>query len=97
MAAKGYEIYRQDGENFRSLRVDRQDDCLRISGLDMGKSVEEAFGKSDYEFWVDVPLNAMTDLAIALIRHHYSGRAGAVSEIRKVCEEFGVENTFQTW
>ena len=97
MAAREFEIYREEGENFRSLVVENCDTHLRVSGQDMGKLVEETFGKSDYEFWVDVPHNAVLDLAIALIRHHYSGRAGAVNEIRKICEAFGVDHKFQTW
>lgn len=97
MDEKGYEFYRQEGKGFRSLRVDCDGTGLRISGQDLGEYVRQFFGKDEYEFWVDVPREAVADLAMALIRHHYAGREKAVDEIRDLCEKYGVEHKFQTW
>lgn len=97
MGAKNFEIYREEGENFRSLMVETCDTYLRVSGQDMGKLVKEILGASEYEFWATVPQDAVLDLAIALIRHHYSGRADAVNEIQKICESFGVDHKSEAW
>ena len=97
MGTKGFEFYRDEGPEFRSLRVDYDGTHLRISGQDMGKSVEDWFGKYDHEFWIDVPNDAVVDLAIALVRHHYADRAHAVTEIKEICQKFGVDHKFQIW
>jgi hypothetical protein len=50
------ELYRQEGAEFRSVRLAvRSDGSLRLDAQDMGKLVEETWGDSDCEFWVDVP------------------------------------------
>jgi hypothetical protein len=50
------ELYRQAGDNFRSVRLSvYSDGSVRLDAQDMGKVVEEVWGDDDYEFWVDVP------------------------------------------
>src|SRR5579863_7521895 len=75
------ELYRQEGDPFRSVRlIVNADGSIRIDAQDMGKRVEEIWGDSDYEFWVDVPASALRKLVFALLREKYAGRAGAVDE-----------------
>jgi hypothetical protein len=49
------ELYRQEGENFRSVRATLAEDKFTFDTQDMGKLVEEMWGDSDYEFWTIVP------------------------------------------
>jgi hypothetical protein len=57
------ELYRQEGENFRSVRATLEDDKFTFDTQDMGKLVEEMWGDSDYEFWTIVPKEAWGHLA----------------------------------
>jgi len=53
------EIYRQEGENFRSVMITLEaDGSLQIDTQDMGPLVEEVWGDSDYEFWRRIPPEA---------------------------------------
>jgi hypothetical protein len=86
------EIFRQEGENFRSVMVTLETDgTLQVDAQDMGPLVEQVWGDSDYEFWCRVPPGAVGRLAYALIRKHYAGREHAVDELRALCAEAGVE------
>ena len=68
------EIYRQEGDSFRSVRVSvNTDGSVRLDAQDMGAQVEEVWGDCDYEFWVDVPATALRKLAFALLREKYAG------------------------
>jgi hypothetical protein len=85
------EIFRQEGENFRSIMVTLEaDGVLQVDAQDMGPLVKEVWGDSDYEFWCRIPPEAIGKLAYALIRKHYAGREQAVDEIRALCSEAGV-------
>jgi hypothetical protein len=85
------EIFRQEGENFRSIMVTLEaDGVLQVDAQDMGPLVKEVWGDSDYEFWCRIPPEAMGKLAYALIRKHYAGREQAVDEIRALCAEASV-------
>ena len=92
------EIYRQEGAEFRSVRLSvRVDGSLRLDAQDMGKFVEETWGDSDYEFWVDVPASALPKLVFALLREKYSARSGAVDEFREFCKKEGIEHEWDSW
>jgi hypothetical protein len=85
------EIFRQEGDNFRSIMVTLEaDGVLQVDAQDMGPLVKEVWGDSDYEFWCRIPPEAVGKLAYALIRKHYAGREQAVDEIRALCVEAGV-------
>lgn len=93
-----FELYRQEGDNFRSVMVTLDAaGGLKVDAQDMGKLVEEYWGDSDYEFWVTIPPQEAAKLAYALIRKHYTGRAGAVDEIRSLCAEAGVKSESGSW
>ena len=92
------EIFRQEGAEFRSVRVSvGSDGAIRLDAQDIGKSAKEIWGDDEYEFWVDVPGTALPKLVFALIREKYSGRSGAVDEFRAFCEKEGIENHWDSW
>lgn len=92
------ELYRRDGEEYRSVRVTwYKDGSLSVHGHDMGPIVEKVWGDSDYEYWTRIPPEAFAKLAFALIRRHYMGRERAVEEIRDLCAEADVPHKFDTW
>ena len=92
------ELYRQEGSNFRSVRLFvNADASVRFEAQDMGKSVEEVWGDSDYEFWVDVPATALRKLTFILLREKYAGRSGAVDEFRELCKREGIEHEWDSY
>jgi hypothetical protein len=92
------EIYRQEGENFRSVMITLEaDGSLQIDAQDMGPLVEEWWGDSDYEFWCRIPPEAAAKLAYALLRKHYTGREQGVEEVRTLCAEAGVPCENGSW
>jgi hypothetical protein len=66
---KSLELYRETGENFRSVRVQISGDHFQIDTHDMGKATEEFWGDSDYEFWAVVQREHWPELLAALARH----------------------------
>jgi hypothetical protein len=92
------ELYRQEGTGFRSVRLTvKPDGSVLMDAQDMGKSVDEIWGDSDYEFWVDVPASAIRKLVFALLRDRYAGRPGAVDELNAFCEKEAIERTWDSW
>src|SRR5208282_2433016 len=88
------ELYRQEGDNFRSVRLSVDaDGSVKLDTQDMGKLVQEIWGDSDYEFWIDVPATALPKLVFALLREKYAGRDKAVDEFRVFCERETIEHT----
>jgi len=85
------EIFRQEGDNFRSICVTLEPDgALMLDAQDMGPLVQEVWGDSDYEFWCRIPPEAAAWLAFALLRKLYANRAQAVDELRALCASEGV-------
>jgi len=92
------EIYRQNGDPFRSIRLCVcPDGSIKMDAQDKGKLVEEIWGDDDYEFWVDVPATAIHKLVFSLLREKYSGRARAVDEFCAFCTREGIEHQRQSW
>jgi hypothetical protein len=59
------ELYRQEGVQFRSVRLsDEGDGSVRLDTQDMGELVEQTWGDEDYEFWVDVPPTEIRKLVL---------------------------------
>ena len=85
------EIFRQEGDNFRSICVTLEPDgALMLDAQDMGPLVQEVWGDSDYEFWCRIPPEAAGKLAFALLRKLYANREQAVDELRALCAAEGV-------
>jgi hypothetical protein len=92
------EIFRTELPNFRSIIVTLDaSGGFKIDAQDMGPTVEEFWGDSDYEFWVTVPPEAMAKLAYALAKKLYAGRARAVDEFQALCIEAGVPHERGSW
>jgi hypothetical protein len=92
------ELYRQEGTNFRSVRLTvKPDGSVFMETQDMGEQVERIWGDSDYEFWIDVPAGALTKLVFALLRNRYAGQAGAVDEFRDFCKKEGIDHEWDSW
>ena len=85
------EIFRQEGENFRSIMINlAADGTLTLDAQDMGPLVQQVWGDSDYEFWCRVSPEAMGKLAFALMKKLYAGREQAVDEFRALCAAEGI-------
>ena len=87
-----YRLYEDDDGDTKvtiDLRV-RDDGALQIEGYDIGESVEKAWGDSDYEYWVMIPREALTELALALILEHSQGDQSAVSKLKSQCMKHSV-------
>lgn len=92
------ELFRQEGEQFRSVRLSvHADGSVCLDTQDMGKLVEEIWGDSDYEFSVDVPAGALPKLVFALLKEKYLGRAGAVDEFQDFCKNAGIEHQWNSY
>jgi hypothetical protein len=92
------ELYRQKGDNFRSVRLSvNADGSIKLDTQDMGTIVKEIWGDSDYEFWVDVPASALHKLVFALLREKYTGRDKAVDEFRAFCKQEEIEHEWDSW
>jgi hypothetical protein len=98
MASHMIEIARQEGIEFRSVRLALEDDgAIKMDAQDMGPTVTQIWGDDDYEFWVRVPPNSLPKLAFELLRERFSGQLGAVDAFRVWCEAHGVEHKFDSW
>jgi hypothetical protein len=96
--ANHIEIARQEGANFRSVRLTVEEDgAVKIDGQDLGRTVEEFWGEDEYEFWVTVPPSALPKLAFELLREKFVGQLGAVDAFRDWCKAHGIEHEFGNW
>ncbi len=95
MTSQEIEIARQDGTEFRSVRVHARDDgAISLEAQDTGPRVEEIWGNSDYEFWVHVPAASLQKLAFELLREKYMDQWNAVNAFRDWCKTHGIEHEF---
>ena len=98
MARHVIEIARQEGVEFRSVRLALEDDgAIKMDAQDMGPTVTQIWGDDDYEFWVRVPPTSLPKLAFELLRERFSGQLGAVDAFRDWCEAHGIEHKFDSW
>jgi hypothetical protein len=98
MAGNDIEIARQEGSEFRSVRLQLQaDGAIRMHAYDRGATASLTFGRDEYEFWVTVPPVEVAKLALALLQERFGGRLQAVTELRDFCKQHEVVNEFGTW
>jgi hypothetical protein len=98
MASHVIEIARQEGTEFRSVRLSLDDDGgIKMEAQDIGPSVTRIWGDSDYEFWVRVPPTSLGKLAFELLREKFSGQLGAVDAFQDWCKTHGVQHKFDSW
>ena len=98
MANQEIEIARQEGTEFRSVRLAIEDDgAIRMDAQDIGPTVTQIWGDDDYEFWVRVPPASLSKLAFELLCEKFSGQLGAVDTFRDWCKAHGVQHEFDSW
>jgi hypothetical protein len=98
MADHQIEIARQEGAEFRSVRLALEDDgAIKMDAQDIGPTVTQIWGDDDYEFWVRVPPASVSKLAFELLREKFSGQLGAVDAFRDWCKAHGVQYEFDSW
>jgi hypothetical protein len=92
------EIARQEGAEFRSVRLALEDDgAIKMDAQDMGPTVTQIWGDEEYEFWVRVPPHSLPKLAFELLREKFSGQLGAVDAFRDWCKAHAVQHEFDSW
>ncbi|MBA2436349.1 MAG: hypothetical protein H0V54_14935 [Chthoniobacterales bacterium] len=67
---------------------------LEMSGIDIGKSVEERFGSEDYEYWVTVPAKQKDAVLLSLLEAHYRGSGMAEVSFKQLLTEKGIPFKF---
>jgi len=98
MAEQATALARQEGPEFRSVHLIIEDGgCIRLEAQDMGTTVENGWGDSDYEFAVRVKPASLAKLAFELLREKFSGQLGAVDAFRDWCKSHDVEYEFDSW
>ena len=98
MDGRSIELARQEHPEFRSVLIELDQAGIRVSAQDFGPSTR-IMGSDDgeFEFWVDVPAEALKHLAAMLIRDRFGGSLEAVSEFRRFCQENQVPHKFMIW
>ena len=98
MASHVIEIARQEGAEFRSVRLTLEDDgTIKMDAQDIGPTVTRIWGDDDYEFGVSVPAASLPQLAFELLREKFLGQLGAVDAFREWCTTHGVQHEFDSW
>ena len=98
MASQVIEIARQEGTEFRSVRLALEDDgTIKMDAQDIGPTVTRIWGDDDYEFGVSVPAASLPQLAFELLREKFLGQLGAVDAFREWCTTHGVQHEFDFW
>lgn len=98
MADRVIEIARQEGTEFRSVRLTLEDDGgIKLDAQDIGPTVTEIWGDGDYEFWVRVEPATLPRLAFELLREKFTGQLGAVDAFRSWCKAHDVAHEFDSW
>jgi len=98
MTSHVIEIARQEGTEFRSVRLSVEEDgAIKMDAQDIGPTVTQIWGEDEYEFWVRVPSASVSKLAFELLREKFMGQLGAVDAFRDWCKAHGVEHEFGSW
>lgn len=66
---------------------------LVLEGYDIGKTVEEFFGDSDYEYWLRVARDYKDTVLLWLIKERFT----TSSEFRQWLDGKGIPNKFESW
>jgi len=91
------EIYRKDGDPFRSVRARLEKDEFLIDTQDMGELVKRIYDDSDYEFWMIVPKEAWGDLLLALAQELFANDENATDRLWEICKKYDVEHKRGHW
>ena len=92
------ELATTEGAEARTVRLQLQaDGGVRLHTYDKAAKASLTLTRSEYEFWVTVPPDAVARLAFELLREKYEGRLQAVTEFRDYCKAREIVNKFDTW
>ncbi len=94
---KSVELYRRDGDPFRSVYAHLEDEKFTIETQDMGELVKKLYDDGDYEFWTIVPKEAWGDLLYAMAQEFFEGEAGATDRLLEICKKHGVKHERGHW
>lgn len=97
MTTDSIEIAKEDGKNYRSVRLRVSDSGLRIDAHDMGPNVEGVWSSDDYEFWVNVKPSDFPALLKALLLEKYRGNMGAVDAFHEFCKTHEIPCEWESW
>ncbi|MHA2503901.1 MAG: hypothetical protein ACXAE3_13660 [Candidatus Kariarchaeaceae archaeon] len=87
------------GKNSKAeLDLILDDEKITFEGYDIGDSVEEAWGDSDYEFWRYYKKDQFDKMLMHLIKECFDQKIFETeSQFAKWCDQKGIENSFQSW
>ncbi len=101
MTGRAIEIARQEGAQFRSVRLYLEEGGdVKMETQDIGPHGTGILGPdedNEYEFWVRIAPAAVPKLAFELLREKFAGQLGAVNAFRDWCKARGVEHEFGSW
>lgn len=92
------ELYRKDGSTHHDVALTvKGDGAVHMSAYDLGEAPEKIWGHDDYEYWVEVPSTEVQKLLFALLKEKYFARANAIDEFTKFCDQYGIQNKWQSY
>lgn len=92
-----FDLYRQEGEERRSVRVRADTVSFVVDTQDEGPATEALWGDRDYEFWISVKREAWGALLIALAREFLANDPDATDRLRDICRRHGVAHEWGSW
>ncbi len=79
------------------IKVDEEGDLV-FEGYDIGDSVEEYWGDSDYEYWLTVKADQLPGVLLHLIKECFEKKIFTNdSEFREWLTKKGIPSEFQSW
>jgi hypothetical protein len=90
-------LAKSDGARWRRLTLARgKDGALVMTAHDMGGAPEAAWS-DDREVTLEVPQEALAQLAVALAAELFRGRTDAVAQLASICDAHDIEHRVALW
>jgi hypothetical protein len=87
------EVRSSDGQvSLLQAYIDDNGDLV-LAGYDLGESVREVWGDSDYEYWRRVRAEHVPEVLLQLLKERFS----VDTEFRQWLETNGIKAEFQSW
>lgn len=97
MTTDSIQIAKENGTEYRSVRLSIDDGGLRIQSHDMGPDVERFWRSDDYEYWVKIKPENFTTLLKALLTEKYHGNFDAVEDFHDFCKANEIPCEWDSW
>ena len=93
------EIYRRDGDAFTSIRaVFDVKGNLTIDGQDMGPTVEQFFGDSDFEYYLTIPKSEIQNFTLEVLKKTFNQEKKlGFYDLRDICKNNGIKHHYTSW